>query len=117
MTSRRTIYTELVGNILPLKGYYELGLCKFIYRTMNGSLRSNLNFKHASHDHDTRQRNHIRLPQIATGFGERRISFVGARLFNELPSTIRQTRNVRTFKLAAMNYFAQTEQIARYINY
>ena len=86
--------------ILPLKSQYMLSLLMFVVRTRTLFLTNTEN-----HNLDTRQRNNLYLPQANWTIYQKGAFYSGVKIFNNLPSEIRNVAgNQKKFKIALKKF-------------
>lgn len=92
-------------NIPSVSDIYYLQNVVFIHQIINNTKHSNINvnFRENIHQHYTRNRNNIDLPNIRTRLGESSIYFHGMRLYNNLPFEFK-SMGLNCFKNTVKNY-------------
>ena len=60
------------------------------------------------HQYNTRNKDDFHANVVASEFGKRAITYKGSKLWNSLPSHIKETPSSRSFKLALKNYLLQS---------
>ena len=80
-----------------LADYHELTLVKSTLRFGEPEALREM-FEYVAHGRETRQSGQLRLPRVRSEMGKRRISFRGAKLFNELPDNMQTTLHMSRFK-------------------
>ena len=77
--------------------YHKLTLTKSVLRYNQPKILREL-FIRVEHDHTTRQTGQLRLPRISSEAGKRRIAYGGAKAYNDLPTHMRETPRMSSFK-------------------
>lgn len=77
--------------------YHQLTLTKSILHYGEPEALRQL-FEHVNHDRETRQIGQLRLPRVRSETGKRRIAYMGAKRFNDLPAAMQDTRHMSRFK-------------------
>ena len=117
MTPRQTIYGNMVGKILPVRGLYQKGIIQFVYKNLNSSLTSNIVFQTASHRYGTRNRYDLVTSHSETNYGLSRPTVVGPGLYNSLPVEVRQSQSYAHFKQGLHCFLSSAEKLATFLTY
>ena len=86
--------------ILPahsLFEYHQLLLTKSVLRFGEPEILRQM-FEHVDHDRGTRQVGQLRLPRVKSETGKRRIAYLGAKMFNDLPAAMQDAMTMSRFK-------------------
>jgi hypothetical protein len=95
--STKDIYINVAKKkILPVKGTIFLNTVTFIYRTIRGLNKSNLNF--ATRNNNLRNTNDLIVHKFRNDFGKNNIMHRGCRFYNNLPAEIRNASSLIKFK-------------------
>ena len=94
---------QIVGeanNLPSIETIMKRDTCLFVKKCLNNELCSNFEnyFDVIGHNKNTRQGLYLRLPAIRLESTKNSFFFAGAKLFNNLPNDIRNTRETSTFK-------------------
>ena len=88
-------------NWLPTKERFEQCVCANIFKFFNNmspTYTSEL-YQPFNHGHNTRRSNcRLQLPYRNTSYGHKALSFLGPKLWNNLPAKIKSSSNINTFK-------------------
>ena len=79
--------------ILTVPGILAYELSVYIHRS-----KLNLPQLGQNHNHNTRNRNQIALPQHSTSFFEKSPFYIGTKIYNKLPEEISGLKNLKMFK-------------------
>lgn len=86
-------------SIKQLICYYTL---KFIHYITQGMLPNYLSdrmrYNHEIHSYGTRSSRNLRLPKVRTEFAKKTLEYVGYKMYNELPTEIKDCENIVKFK-------------------
>lgn len=100
------LYSDNSHNILPIKGLCELQTVMFVHDTLHKTgFHHNVHMPSVSHGHFTRHANHLHLSRAFTTTGQKRISIIGPKLYNELPNELKQIANRRNFKIKLKQHY------------
>lgn len=75
-----------VTKILPIKGLYCHQTCLFVKSTICNRNYSTITFNYVAHEHNTRSQNVLDYYTSRTNFGKTKISYIGPKLFNDVPT-------------------------------
>ncbi len=81
--------------------------CTTIFKTMHGSYHEwQLSFKTVNEATGsiTRQNNNLDVPRTRTDSGARSLAVLGPKLWNELPTCIKEAPNLQIFRSRLKNY-------------
>jgi hypothetical protein len=67
----------------------------------------NLETHQEPHEHNTRNKDKLRLPKITRNWGKQRISYHAVNDYNILSEEIRNSQNIQILKRKAFNYLKQ----------
>ena len=96
--SCRNLFKKL--KILPLTSQYLISLLKFVVQNKNLFLTNIEN-----HNINSRQRNNLYLPQANLTLYHKGAYYLGIKIFNDLPTEIRNaTDNLKNFKTALKQF-------------
>lgn len=103
-SSTSKIYRET--NLMNIKQLYIYNTCIFIYKTINKKIRTEIQFNKRPKVGRpcTRRASYIVLPKTRTKYGRTSVTYEGARLFNKLPSVIKNIDSLNGFKKRLTNY-------------
>lgn len=89
-----------MSRFLNITQIYSYKIMLYIHHILNNNKKSIIKFINVQdiHNHHTRRRNDIYLPQVKTSLGLRSIYHRGVKLFNSLPVCIRNTGRQHVFK-------------------
>ena len=79
-----------------IEGRKKMRISKLVKRCLNGDVCSNLEnyFEINSHEKNTRNKNKfLKLPEVKLEFARKSLKFQGARIYNELPLSVRNSDN------------------------
>lgn len=107
-TKTRKLHKEL--NILMIKDLRDSCLVEIVHKSIhktNENISSNINFQqnHQVHIHNTRQTNNLHVPKFKTNMGRKTIENTATRLWNDLPTEIRQIEKHHLFKKQVKKYY------------
>ena len=102
MRSRRIIKwnTNDTVNLPPIENLFYFRACSFVKSclTKNSHILFNNYFTLINHGNNTRNNSCLlRLPKIRLEYAKRSVSFAAARMFNNLPTSIRRNYDKNTF--------------------
>ena len=87
---------------LSVKDKLLLNICTMVFKCLNNQAPSYLCNKFVRrfyvHNRNTRRNSDLTLPKCRLATGQRSFAFRAAKLYNELPSTIKQANHVNSFK-------------------
>lgn len=88
------------ASVLSFDKISEYQLLLLIYKIKHGYIKHNieLSYQRNIHRYETRRRSHIVIPQTRTNTGLNGILSRGYRVFNQLPSEIKNLLNISSFK-------------------
>lgn len=103
-TSTKKIYRET--KLMSIKQLYNYSTCIFIRKTINKNVHTELQFKSSKKlgRPCTRRASLIVLPKTRTKFGQTAITYDGARLYNKIPSDIKNIDSFDVFKKRLYHY-------------
>ena len=106
MTPSRPLFENL--KILDIFQLHKLCVCSFMFNLVNDKLPHAIaNYcSFVSHQYNTRhnQKHSLYLPKVKTNYGKFSLSFVGATFWNKLPTTIRDSRSLYSFRKSLRTY-------------
>ncbi len=103
-----SVDTFSVLNWINLQRRREMHVCIFVYKCLNYLYPSNIselltqNYK--IHQHNTRRKNDLHLPNIKLELGKRTFRFNGPLQYNKLPIRIKEAMILSSFKTQIWNY-------------
>ena len=104
-----TKYAKL--DILMLDEIYMLEVSKFMYKSASLSLPSSFNeyFMNINHQHNTRAKVNADLifPRPRTNLGKQSIKIMGVKVWNEIPTDIRNSTTLNSFCTQIKSYITQ----------
>lgn len=115
LTESKSLYLIYAKNVLPVKGVHVFNTLKYVQETLHRSIRSNLSFLHVINDR-TRPRYDLAMPKFSTSRGEKRLTVLGVKYFNELPVNLKMTTNLKSFLKELKSHFGTTECIERFLD-
>lgn len=80
-------------NILTLPGVYILEACTYVHKNL-----SSYEALRAMHKYDTRAKNKLLAPKHRTMFFEKNLEYLGCKLYNALPDSVKDCRSIGSFK-------------------
>lgn len=103
-TPTEKIYRET--KLMNIKQLYIFNTCIFIRKTLHNSIHTNLQFpkRQKVGRPCTRRASFIVLPKTRTNYGQKTITYEGARLFNKIPSNIKKIDSFNKFRNELMQY-------------
>ena len=87
-------------------GYMWVVWALMMYKSLNGGLDFDFNFKHISdvHDYNTRNKQNLYLQKANRNYGKLTFTYQGAMDWNVLPTEIGNVTVFKTFKLKLRNF-------------
>ena len=89
-------------NLLNIYSIYKYNLATYMFRIQNNLLPAlghhQFVVNSAIHEYGTRKKDDLKLPYCRTNLRQNTICFQGPKLWNNLPSDIKQTRSLNIFK-------------------
>lgn len=102
------LYSEISHNILPINGLCDLQTIIYVYDTIhNNNFHHSIQLPTTAHSYPTRNANNLRLSRAHTMFGQKRISIIGPKKYNQLPLELKQINNRGIFKLKLKKYLKE----------
>lgn len=88
------------NKIMNVKNLAEFSAAMSTYKILQGQARCTINLVPASsvHNHQTRNRNHIRRPIPRNKWGSALLEFRGSRIYNQLPEDVKNQQSMFLFK-------------------
>lgn len=104
LTPTSKLYTET--KLMNVKQLYTYNTCILIRKILNNSFHTNLTFTKVKQttSRSTRRASFIVTPKIRTNYGKKTISYEGARLYNKLPSSLKNITSHNQFKKQLAQY-------------
>lgn len=98
------------ATVLSFDHINEYHLLLLIYKIKNGYMKHNFNiaYQRDIHRYETRRRSHFIIPQLRTNTGQNTALYRGYRLFNQLPSELKNIHNISTFKSKVLEKITNT---------
>ena len=101
--NKRDHVTPLIKNleILNMENKYKYNLCSLMYKILNSILPNWLTSFHENENHsdrNTRQSENLFIPYRRTTAGKQTLNIRGGALWNTLPSALKRSRTLPTFK-------------------
>lgn len=89
-------------NWLSIKQSISFFTLKFIHNVKLGMLpkylSNRIQLNNETHNYATRSCNNIRLPRVRTEFAKKTLEYIGYKMYNELPTAIKDCENIDKFK-------------------
>lgn len=93
------LYSDISHNILPLKSLCDLQIMLLVHDVLyNRKIHHNLQLSTATHSYELRNSNNLQRELMTTNLGQKRFSFIGPTLVNQLPLEIKSIANRHSFK-------------------
>lgn len=93
------LYSDNFHNILPIQSLCNLQTVIFVHDTLhNNCFHHTINMPSAPHNYPTRQATNLRQIRALTTFGQKRVSIIGPKLYNQLPERLKALNNRHAFK-------------------
>lgn len=115
LTPRVELYTRPDLNILPVKGIYELSVALLVYRRMRNLTSGRIMFERSDHSYESRNRLQLRKVKCKLGISQRRLTYMGPSIYNELPPECKNTLNPLKFRKQCHEFYRRRLQI--HLNY
>lgn len=94
------LYADTTHNVLPVKSLCVLQVLLFVHDVLyNRNIHHNLQLSTATHTYNLRNSNNLQRELMTTNLGQKRFTFLGPTLFNQLPLEISSCLNRQTFKI------------------
>lgn len=105
-TSTQKIYAET--KLMNLNQTYVYYTCLLVHKIFHNEIKSKIGFtkKHQHQKIKLRNGNHLALPKCVprTGYGKNTIEFEGVKLYNKLPTNIKDAKSTASFKRQLKRY-------------
>lgn len=105
LTHTPTLYKKT--NLLNLNQIYTQNICILIKKIMSGQLHSQTNFIKRTYKHNLRNTNKLKLHAPRTDYGKRNILYDGTKIFNNLPSDVKEITSIHAFKAKLKVYVCE----------
>lgn len=108
--SRDSSRIQMLNDLRWLSIYQKLlfNVCIMIFKMKNGLvpkyLTDKLIYTRDVHEINTRNKNDLRLPRVKTEAAKKSIYFEGVKIFNKLPSILKEEKNLQKFKRDCENH-------------
>lgn len=80
----------------------------FVFKMKNKDtppyLYRKIEYNYNTHNRETRNKNEIRLPNLRSEFARKSIFYNGLKLYNDLPSALKNETNINSFKRLLIQY-------------
>lgn len=114
LTSRVVMYTNLVNNFLPIRGLCYMQTAAFVYNVMHDKIHSNIKFE--ANIIETRQKGDLKSRKSRTSYGRRSIQAFGPKIYNEVPSFMKNLPHVHSFKYHLKKTIKTEEYISMFLS-
>lgn len=115
LTPRELLYSNDVFPVLPIKGIYENALAVFVRKKLLGLTHSRTIFQTYDHGYASRNRSKLLKPKCKLTISQKRVSYAGAHVYNELPSHIHQSTTITSFNRNCASWLSNCA--TRYLQY
>lgn len=106
-TNRVKMYTHLVENCLPIRALNFISTGTYVFNNLHNKIHSNIIFSKSNNPRKTRSEKGLVPSSARTNYGKKDITCFGIKVFNSLPSDIRQLNHTKKFKWVAQCYIRE----------
>lgn len=102
------LYADNAHNILPINGLCDLQTIIFVNDFLyNNNFHHSIRLHSINHSYPTRNANNLRISRAHTILGQKKISIIGPKKYNALPTELKQITNRRMFILKLKLYLKE----------
>lgn len=99
--NRTDMYTHKTENCRPIRALNLLLTATYIHKCLNGFSHSNIKYTYTSHRRGRSSNNkELQISTSKTNYGHKSITSMGIKLYNSLPTDLKELKSPATFKWA-----------------